>query len=599
VKLTNGPDGDGNPLWAPDGSMIAFTSKRGDDKHAQIYVIRTDGGEASRLTEHPTGPGSPAWAPDGKSILFIAAEDDTADEKKRKKAKDDIFAFEDHFKHRHLWRVTVGDRKTSRVTHGDYTVRGFRVSGDGSKIVHARAPSPSMDDGPRSELWLMGADGTNAARLTTNDYNESNPELSPDKRHLLYLADSDGKGGHYYNENLFVMPAAGGEARLLLAEMPHEVSSARWSKDGKSIYFTANTGVANHLFVVDLATEKLTQLTSGYFSLVGWDFQSGPEIHAVEVASPTSPGEVHLLRVGAAPQQVTKVFADLAATFNLPRTEVIRWPGADGVTVEGLLHYPIRYQAGKRYPLAVQTHGGPRSSDKLGSFSWARNIQVLATQGYAVLQPNYRGSTGYGDAFLRDMVGGYFRQSHLDVMTGVDQVIALGVADPERMVKLGWSAGGHMTNKIITHTNRFKAASSGAGAVNWVSMYGQSDTRTYRTPWFGGTPWQANAPLDRYWEHSPIKDIAKVTTPTLVLVGAEDERVPPPQSLELYRALKSNGVPTRLYLAPREPHGWRELRHRLFKMNAELDWFAKYALGTEYQWEQPPKLKAGDDKGEP
>ena len=211
-----------------------------------------------------------------------------------------------------------------------------------------------------------------------------------------------------------------------------------------------------------------------------------------------------------------------------------------------------------------------------------------------MLQPNYRGSTGYGDPFLRDMVGHYFQNSHLDVMAGVDEVIRRGIADPERMVKSGWSGGGHMTNKIITFTDRFKAAASGAGAANWVSMYAQSDTRTQRTPWFGGTPWQKNAPIDLYWSNSPLKDVANVKTPTIFFVGQQDPRVPMPQSVEMYRALKSNGVPTHLYVAPREPHVWEELRHELFKMNVELEWFEKYATKRPYTWEKAP-----DEKSEP
>jgi len=153
---------------------------------------------------------------------------------------------------------------------------------------------------------------------------------------------------------------------------------------------------------------------------------------------------------------------------------------------------------------------------------------------------------------------------------------------------MGWSGGGHMTNKIITFTDRFKAASSGAGAANWVAMYAQSDVRSYRTPWFGGTPWQKDAPIDIYWEHSPLKYIANVRTPTIFLVGERDERVPMPQSVEMYRALKTNGVPTHLYVAPREPHGFQELRHQLFKANVELDWFEQRALGRSYQWEKAP-----------
>jgi dipeptidyl aminopeptidase/acylaminoacyl peptidase len=156
------------------------------------------------------------------------------------------------------------------------------------------------------------------------------------------------------------------------------------------------------------------------------------------------------------------------------------------------------------------------------------------------------------------------------------------------MAKMGWSAGGHMTNKIITYTTRFKAAASGAGAADWVSMYAQSDVRTYRTPWFGGTPWQKNAPIETYWENSPLKYVSNVTTPTIFLVGQADERVPMPQSVEMYRGLKSNGVPTHLYVAPREGHGWQELRHRLFKSNVELDWFEKWVTKRPYTWEKVP-----------
>jgi dipeptidyl aminopeptidase/acylaminoacyl peptidase len=177
----------------------------------------------------------------------------------------------------------------------------------------------------------------------------------------------------------------------------------------------------------------------------------------------------------------------------------------------------------------------------------------------------------------------------------VDYLVKRGIADSTRLVKMGWSGGGHMTNRIITYTDRFKAASSGAGAVNWISMYAQSDVRSYRTPWFGGTPWQKDAPIATYWDNSPLKDVARVKTPTIILVGENDVRVPPPQSVELYRALKSNGVPTHLYMAPREPHGWRELRHQLFKVNVELEWFERYAMNRVYTWEKPPSVPAEKD----
>lgn len=177
-------------------------------------------------------------------------------------------------------------------------------------------------------------------------------------------------------------------------------------------------------------------------------------------------------------------------------------------------------------------------------------------------------------------------------MAGVDYLIKAGIADPDHMIKMGWSGGGHMTNKLITFTHRFKAASSGAGAADWVSMYAQSDTRAFRTPWFGGTPWQKDAPISVYWNNSPLKDVANVTTPTIFLVGQNDQRVPEPQSIEMYRALKSNGIPTHLYVAPREPHVWQELRHVLFKMNAELEWFETQAMKRAYTWEKAPSEPA-------
>jgi dipeptidyl aminopeptidase/acylaminoacyl peptidase len=189
---------------------------------------------------------------------------------------------------------------------------------------------------------------------------------------------------------------------------------------------------------------------------------------------------------------------------------------------------------------------------------------------------------------MRDLVGDYFRNQHLDVMAGVDALVQRGIADPDRLVAMGWSAGGTLTNKLITFTDRFKAASSGAGVANWVSLYAQSDTRTHRTLIFGGTPWEKHAPIDAYWESSPLKDVANAHTPTLFFVGDRDPRVPKQQAMEMYRALKSNGVPTHLYIADREGHQWGSLRHKLYKANAELAWFEKYARGRSYTFERAP-----------
>jgi len=350
-------------------------------------------------------------------------------------------------------------------------------------------------------------------------------------------------------------------------------------------------GVHSELFGYEIESKEITQLTEGKHHIKEWRLNTSNDEHLLQIQTTKSKGDYWILATGDEKQKLTQLtheFDNLDDQFLLPNQKAIQWQAEDGVTVEGLLTFPLNYRKNRRYPLIVQTHGGPRASDKYNLFHTSYYLPILAAKGYLILQPNYRGSTGYGDAFVREMVGGYFKQAHKDVLTGVDFLVEQGIANENKLGKMGWSAGGHMTNKIVTWTNRFKAASSGAGASNWISMYAQSDTRTQRTPWFGGSPWLADAPIDTYWNNSPLKDVHKVKTPTLILVGGKDVRVPKQQSIEFYRGLKENGVDTKLFIAPREPHGWKELKHRLFKINTELEWFEKYIRNKKYQKQLPP-----------
>jgi dipeptidyl aminopeptidase/acylaminoacyl peptidase len=580
--------------WSPDSKTISFV------RGGQLWLAPADGGEPRQLTKHATSVfpvPQPMWSPDGTAIYFVAADPPTPDERERTRLRDDVAQPDDVFKQRHLWKVTVADGAERQITDGELSVLSFRVSRDGQRIAMEQAPTPLQVDTYRGEVWVMDADGGNARALTQNANFEDTPELSPDGTQVLFLADMNDQFESYYPTALFVVPVAGGTPRRVLPDT-YFFDRASWGLDGSTIIGVVNMGVRNEVVKIDVATGAVKPLTNGEHSIPptpgpGWggvEPRSGMVTFLMEDA--TRFGEIYVLPAsGDAPaKRVSNVYEALERDFLLPRQQRVEWKSNDGTTIEGLLFYPIDYKPGARYPLVVQLHGGPNEADRFGAgvgflFNY---MPVLTAKGYAILRPNYRGSSGYSPAFYRDIVGHYFRNMHLDVMTGVDHLIALGVADPDRVVISGFSAGAHLVNKLITFTDRFKAASSTAGVANWVSLYGQTDQRSNRTVYFGGTPWQPNAPIDVYWNNSPIKDVAKVKTPTIFFVGQNDERVPLAQAQEMSRALRSNGVPTTLYVAPREGHQWGEVRHNFFKANAELEWFEKYAMGRAHVWERAP-----------
>ena len=572
--------------WSPDGTTLLLA------RDGQFMLLPAAGGEARQLTKHATGVGSPTWSPDGTTVYFTASDARSADERERERLRDDVYAVDENYKHRHLWKIVVSTGAETQITTGASTVNEYRLSRDGLRIVVQRAPTPYDEDAHRGELWVMDATGENARVLTSNAIEEKGIDISPDNSQALFLADTNERLEPYYPTTIFVVPTSGGTPRALVTDFRYTIDQAVWAPDGRSIIASANMGVHSELFEIDARTGRARQLTDGTHLVVpGWSIARGGQL-TFQLDEPTRFGDVWTLTLGgtAAATRVTNQFDALERDLALPRQEKIEWKGADGATIEGILFYPIGYEAGRRYPLVVQLHAGPMESDKFGAGPGLllNYFPVLTAKGYAVLRPNYRGSAGYGAAFLRDVNNGYFHSMATDVLAGVDHLVQTGVADPQRLLVMGVSAGGTLTQKLVTITDRFKAASAAAGVSDWASLWGQTDNTAFRRTWFNGTPWQAGAQIEQFWANSPVKDVANVKTPTLLFAGESDIRVPVAQALEMFRALKSLNVPTHLYVGPREGHLWADPRHLVYKANVELEWFAKYAGGGAYTWEKAP-----------
>lgn len=567
-------------VWTPDSAGFITTLRRKKAKTDQAYYYDIASRELTKLTDHTSSVSQVQLMPDGSSFFFMAGRHDPEAEEREQW---DIKPY-DVSTPREIWFQDLTETKARPVLAGNYSVRSYSVSDDGNSIIHIRRPEGAGFASQHNEIWLHQlADGSNI-RLTNNDYQEASPSLSPDNRQFAYIATVNEKGEGYYEDNLFIQDIGSSEPRLMLSNTALEIVDFAWDQTGEGIFLLGNSGVRTQLYRLAIQSGKLEQLTTGDHVIRSWHFDRKSGTHTAKVVNAGSPGDISVKRGPTGSfEQVTHEFDTLGERFKLPRQTVYSYKGRDGTSLEGLLVYPVNHQSGRQFPLVTTTHGGPRSSSQFGSWNMSRYISVLAGQGYGVFLPNHRGGTGYGDAFMRDMVGGYFNNAHLDVLDGIDALVGQGLADPDRLVKMGWSAGGHMTNKLITFTDRFKAASSGAGASDWVSLYGESDVRHNRTPWFGGSPWEEKAPLESYARQSLLKDAWKVKTPTLFFNGARDVRVPPTQEIMMYRGVRANGTPTELYLAPGEPHNYRKPKHQLFKMNKELAWYAKYVTGVAYE----------------
>ena len=381
-----------------------------------------------------------------------------------------------------------------------------------------------------------------------------------------------------------------GSLKKLGSDYDGSLTVGFWSKDGRSIYSNAGIGATRGLLEVDVDSGRVSNLTHENAVLsLSHDWINDSIL--INYSDPRTPLDIYT--VSAIDQLGSKSNWKRLTKSNpgveeiaLGETEAIEWRSTDGTMVEGVLVKPLNYEPGRRYPLIVQIHGGPASASLLNlNASSGYYSHIYAAAGYVSLLPNYRGSNNYGERFRTEIVGDYFRQGYEDIMAGVDHLIEIGMVDPDKLGVMGWSAGGHWPNWILTHTDRFKAISSGAGTMNWISMYAQSDIQRNRQNYFGTLPYDD---FDALWDISPLKYIQNAKTPTLIHVVDGDPRVPRPQSEELHMALKKLGVPTEFFVYPGDTHGITSHRNRMVKMVSEFNWFEKWINEKDgwFEWEE-------------
>jgi dipeptidyl aminopeptidase/acylaminoacyl peptidase len=600
IKLTNGEKGESAPQWSPSGAEVAFLADR--DKGNQIWIIPANGGEAEKLTSEDNGVQDFRWSPDGKSIAFITRDvfNDKIEREKKKKDKNDTIVVDNDLQYAHLWTIELGSKEKKRLTEGKFSVSNPQWAPDGKSIAFVRSPlgvqeSSFIDisEDRNTDIYIISATGGSgsggtARRLTDNPGGDASPRWSPDGKWIAYISTTE-PNSWAAKSDILVTPVEGGSPRNITKEFNESVGGAiEWAPDGRALYFAGAVGVYAHIFSVPVEGGKATQITRenrnfGQFDIVGGPSNPWKITYAVTDSHAPEDLWVAPLQSMAQAKKVTWINPQVQ-DFALAETNVIKWKGPGNLDIEGLLIKPIGYVEGKRYPLILQIHGGPygRFSDSFNS-----RAQVLAANGYAVLMPNPRGSTGYGNQFTTANVGDWGGNDFKDIMAGVDTLVAKGVADPDKCVVMGGSYGGFMTFWTITQTDRFKAAIGHAGISDWYSFHGQSDIPSLMEYGFVGQPWTTP---ENYRKWSPMTYVDRVKTPIMITHGERDLRVPIPQAEQYYRALKKRGVDIVFLRYPREGHGITEPNHIIDLTARQLEWFDSH-LGIKR--EKSPEAKAG------
>lgn len=578
-QLTNSKKSSQSPAWAPDGSKLAFISDRTDKR--QIYLINPAAGEAEALTSLEDGVSSFAWSPDGKTIAYTATEPKSTARKDREKKYGELEIVEQDYRMSHLAVIDVASRTTRALTSGAFTVGAFAWSPDGKSIAFDHRLTPSPASGGSADISIVTVADAQVRKLVTQDGPDSNPAWSPDGSRIAFQTSMASPGFYYTNGLIAVVPASGGAPTALTSAFDEDPSIVAWKSGG--LFFSASERTYAHLYRLDPETKAIAKVALGDAPSVNTGFslsKDGQTIAFMRSDARMLP-EVHVAGPNRTPQRITDMTAQLSG-WTTSTLEVVSWKSQDGTTIEGVLHKPLDFNPARKYPLLVVIHGGPTGISRAVPFtSSTYPIDVWVPRGILVLEPNYRGSAGYGEKFRSLNVRNLGIGDAWDVLSGVDSLIAKGFVEPTRVGTMGWSQGGYISAFLATHdAARFKAISVGAGISDWMTYYVNTDIHPFTRQYLKATPWDDP---EIYAKTSPITYIKQAKTPTLIQHGATDQRVPLPNAYELYQGLKDNNVPTKLIVYQGFGgigHGPSKPKSHRATMEHNLEWFDQQMLNV-------------------
>ena len=578
VQFTYDKKSNTHPRFSPDGKYLAFISKRSEKP--QIWIMNIAGGGPWQFTHEKQGAGAFHWSPNSKTIAFLMKDPETDEEEKNKKEKRDVILVDKNFKYGHIYTKKFNSKsdtsKAERITNGNYDITNFDWNPNGKNIAFSHRPEPTFNSGFVSgDISMVNLSNKKVKSLVTWEGVDSSPSFSPDGKLIAFTSNGGNREVIGLND-IFVIKTNGGKPRKL-SETPNRgrVGIINWSTDSRYVYIRDLDRTQSQLYKIGVQDKSIDALfdAEGFVSSIAISNDETKIIYVKQTVDKPSEVFSGLLR-----QIKTKRITDFNISLDLPavtKTEILQWESKDGLEIEGLLTYPANYNKRKKYPLALIIHGGPA-----GSFpqTFTGNpgiyvVQYFTSKGYAVLRPNPRGSTGYGKDFRYANFKDWGFGDYEDIMSGVDKVIEMGVADQKRLAVMGWSYGGYMTSFVVTRTDRFKAASMGAGLPNLISMTSTTDISNYLVAQMGDEFWND---YKTYEKHSAIYRIKNVVTPTQILHGENDLRVPFTQGQEFYGALKRKGVSTEMVVYPRTPHGPREPKLLMDVSPRILTWLDKY-----------------------